>query len=666
MIRWRVGWTWWLVAVGTPLAVLAVAAAANVAIWGAPAPVLATIAWSQIALGAAIRFVNPLDGPLGEEPGWRGYALRSCRRGARRSRPAVVLGVLVALWHLPLVASGMLAPVGLPITFAITLVYVWLFNRTGGSVLMTMVFHIAQGTVSYGALGFTGSDAARMDWLVGVLWFALALAVVRARPPGVAGGSCGRRGGTVGGCRPHADRRSAGAGRLPRRFRPGLRAVYSRRQLDRPRPAGPRDGRRDDGGRHGCVVPERRQLRAGRPARRGDPRARCPARAVGRRRGGRAGRAGAGGARRRPGGSDRRHPAPGRRLLRRVRADRVAASPGQPQRPAHDGHRVRLPPLRPAPRGRHAARGHGRELALRPLDAVLHPAGAHLLHGRPAAHRRGPGAARRRGRRVRAARPALAGLLRRPRHAPARASRPLRRPRVRPRPTRALPRDLRGYGGRGRRALAGGLGAGPAGDAAECRRRGLPAAVGRAARRRPRRRRCAPRGPALDRGVLDRAGAGGVPRRPAPVAAGPGRPGRPVRRARHHAARRPAGGAGAGAARPEVRDRLCRPGRRVRRRPRVAGRPARAGVGPVGLAGGARRRPGGRARVRPVARRRPGAGRGRRRGGDDRAGEPASARPVRRPARRAAGVARSASSPRPTPSAGGSSATCTTAPSSGW
>ena len=90
----------------------------------------------------------------------------------------VVLGVLVALWHLPLVATDMLAPVGLPITFAITLVYVWLFNRTGGSVLMTMVFHVVQGTVSYGALGFTGSDAARMDWLVGVLWFALALAVV--------------------------------------------------------------------------------------------------------------------------------------------------------------------------------------------------------------------------------------------------------------------------------------------------------------------------------------------------------------------------------------------------------------------------------------------------------------------------------------------------------
>jgi membrane protease YdiL (CAAX protease family) len=90
----------------------------------------------------------------------------------------LVLAAFVALWHLPLVASGMLAPVGLPITFAITFVYVWLFNRTGGSVLMTMVFHIAQGTVSYGALGFTGDDAVRMDWLVGVLWFALALGVI--------------------------------------------------------------------------------------------------------------------------------------------------------------------------------------------------------------------------------------------------------------------------------------------------------------------------------------------------------------------------------------------------------------------------------------------------------------------------------------------------------
>jgi uncharacterized protein len=178
MIRWRVGWTWWLVAVGTPLVVLAVASAANVVMWGAPAPVLATLSWSQLALVAAVRFVNPLDGPLGEEPAWRGYAVPRLQADRSPLASGLVLGVLVALWHLPLVATGQLPAVGLPITFAITLVYVWLFDRTGGSVLLTMVFHIAQGTVSYGALGFTGADAARMDLLVGVLWFALALGVV--------------------------------------------------------------------------------------------------------------------------------------------------------------------------------------------------------------------------------------------------------------------------------------------------------------------------------------------------------------------------------------------------------------------------------------------------------------------------------------------------------
>jgi uncharacterized protein len=178
MVRWRVGWTWWLVATGTPLAVLAVAAAANVALWDAPAPALAGLAWTQFALGAAIRLVNPLDGPLGEEPGWRGHALPLLQ--ARRSplASAAVLGVFATLWHLPLVVTGQLPAVGLPITFAITLVYAWLFNRTGGSVLLTIVFHIAQGTVSYGALGFAGADAARMDRLVGVLWFALAAGVV--------------------------------------------------------------------------------------------------------------------------------------------------------------------------------------------------------------------------------------------------------------------------------------------------------------------------------------------------------------------------------------------------------------------------------------------------------------------------------------------------------
>lgn len=178
MIRWRVGWSWWLVAIGTPLAVLALAAYANVAIFGAPAPVPAAMTWGTFALVFAGRFLDPLDGPLGEEPGWRGYALPLLQAERSPLASGTVLAVFAALWHIPLVATGQLPAVGLPITFVITFVYVWLFNRTGGSVLLVMAFHVAQGTVSYAALGFAGADAARMDWLVGVLWLVLVAGLI--------------------------------------------------------------------------------------------------------------------------------------------------------------------------------------------------------------------------------------------------------------------------------------------------------------------------------------------------------------------------------------------------------------------------------------------------------------------------------------------------------
>ena len=230
MIRWRVGWTWWLVAVAT---LLRARPRRTQDSSGRTAPA-GCDTWSPNAEGAAL--LMDVDGPLGEEPGWRGYALP--RMQAQRSPlgSGVVLGVIVALWHLPLVATGMLAPVGLPITLAITLVYVWLFNRTGGSVLLTMVFHVNQGIVSYGALGFTGGDAARMDWLVGVLWFALALGVVVLDRQGVAGllrprSSSGR------GSRPLAeapnDSCRVGSLGIPTRPSPGLQSA------GRPRVGGP-------------------------------------------------------------------------------------------------------------------------------------------------------------------------------------------------------------------------------------------------------------------------------------------------------------------------------------------------------------------------------------------------------------------------------------------
>src|SRR5215203_3386284 len=69
MIRWRVRWYWYAVALGLPLAVLLTTVALNGAL-GAGTPSLAGVgSLSTILMVFAVRLINPLDGPMGEEPG---------------------------------------------------------------------------------------------------------------------------------------------------------------------------------------------------------------------------------------------------------------------------------------------------------------------------------------------------------------------------------------------------------------------------------------------------------------------------------------------------------------------------------------------------------------------------------------------------------------------
>lgn len=162
LIRWRVGWIWYAVAILLPV-LLVLASGVITMVLGAAAPGLAQLTWSGMLTVFAVRLVNPLDGPLGEEPGFRGYALPLLQTSRSPLVSAAILGVLVALWHLPLVLFGGLSVTGLPTTFAITFLYVWLFNRTDGSVLLTLLFHNSQGTFTMGSFGFTGADAARVE-----------------------------------------------------------------------------------------------------------------------------------------------------------------------------------------------------------------------------------------------------------------------------------------------------------------------------------------------------------------------------------------------------------------------------------------------------------------------------------------------------------------------
>lgn len=175
LLRWRVGWPWYVVALGLPALLVLVTGVVN-SWFGAPGLDLSAIAWTDVALLLAFRIVDPTDGALGEEPGWRGFALPHLQTRWSPLASAALLGVATAGWHSPLVLLGNLTWIGLPSTFVITFLYVWLFNRTGGSLLLALLFHASQGAFTFGMLGFHEADVQR----AAVIYFAVLIVAVTA------------------------------------------------------------------------------------------------------------------------------------------------------------------------------------------------------------------------------------------------------------------------------------------------------------------------------------------------------------------------------------------------------------------------------------------------------------------------------------------------------
>ena len=93
---------------------------------------------------------------IGEELGWRGYALPILQTKYSALTSSLILGVLWGVWHLPMrwtprtdAAVGKI-PFGvflLDIVLA-AILYTWLFNNTRGSVFLSTLFHAANNTAA--------------------------------------------------------------------------------------------------------------------------------------------------------------------------------------------------------------------------------------------------------------------------------------------------------------------------------------------------------------------------------------------------------------------------------------------------------------------------------------------------------------------------------------
>ncbi|MEU4286986.1 CPBP family glutamic-type intramembrane protease [Kribbella sp. NPDC026596] len=180
MIRWRVRWIWYVVAIAVPLLVHFVTIGINQAL-GAPAPGSGQFTpWYGIAIVIGMNIVNPTGGPFSEEPSFRGYAQPRLQANRTPLAATAIMAAAITGWHLPLffISSFGLQPFEALTTVAVTFWYAWLFNHAAGSVLITLIAHATEGSINTEDLWPAGVDATRETWLYVAVWCAVAVVLL--------------------------------------------------------------------------------------------------------------------------------------------------------------------------------------------------------------------------------------------------------------------------------------------------------------------------------------------------------------------------------------------------------------------------------------------------------------------------------------------------------
>ncbi len=149
IMLWRVGLRWYLFAfIGIPL----VMTLGFIIVPGDLASLQLLAPGYVLTYLVAFISTSILGGPLGEEIGWRGFALPRMQPLHGPLVGSIILGLMWGVWHLPefmvptwAASSGgsdLLAIVKFCIfAIASTIVVTWVFNNTKGSVLMAILVH---------------------------------------------------------------------------------------------------------------------------------------------------------------------------------------------------------------------------------------------------------------------------------------------------------------------------------------------------------------------------------------------------------------------------------------------------------------------------------------------------------------------------------------------
>lgn len=189
LLKWRVGVGWMLFSTLSPVVLFGIAAIVGYMTNGN---------WPDISLLGEVDYLPYLGvvGGLllwlltfgvGEEVGWRGYALPRLQKDHSSLAATLILGVVWAFWHLPAffykdtyVAMGLAG--GLPLLLisilAASIVFTWIYNSTQGSLLMVILFHAMFDFLSVSRAG--GNNVAAI--MSAVVWTWAVFVVILFKP----------------------------------------------------------------------------------------------------------------------------------------------------------------------------------------------------------------------------------------------------------------------------------------------------------------------------------------------------------------------------------------------------------------------------------------------------------------------------------------------------
>lgn len=144
LTRWRIRWYWYALGL-LPIGLYGVATAVAGAF-----PSLninsGTIAIALFSLHAGFFVSLLLRGAMGEELGLRGFALPRLQTRMSPFRASLIIGVLWGAWHLPvLIGRDPLSIAAFTLlSFGLSMMFTWLFNGSGSSLIPVLLFHATQ------------------------------------------------------------------------------------------------------------------------------------------------------------------------------------------------------------------------------------------------------------------------------------------------------------------------------------------------------------------------------------------------------------------------------------------------------------------------------------------------------------------------------------------